>query len=331
MKKLIAIALGVTLIALAPAAMAGDPQTTCQPTQTLSADCGQGGCDESLAIGERIWFSYGRNFWNIDARTLTPPTIEQFKYHKLYSTVFETNLDAVTCDCFVAHLDIGAGRIDHGDFLFSALGEEDRRGGGSLTPIFDGDVKSDNLFYVTADVGYRLLCTGCGNCEGGCKVTVDALVGYQYWRERDVASNLALAFPPFTQINGLTFDLVTKRDNFRAGVRAAADIGCHTAINTRLMFVPWAEHEVELKQIFNGTLISTTSARGWGGFGVMWDVAGSYRITENLSAEVGYQLWFEEIDHGDTLKANGTLNSRFQGGELSSFRHGALIGVSYRF
>src|SRR5262245_26535456 len=65
MKKLFAIALGVALSALTPAAMAEGPQTTCQPTQTLSADCGQGGCDESLTIGERVWFSYGRNFWNI--------------------------------------------------------------------------------------------------------------------------------------------------------------------------------------------------------------------------------------------------------------------------
>jgi len=328
MKKLFAIALAAALSALSGTAMAGDPQTTCQPTQTLAADCGQDGCEPSLTIGERIWFSYGRNFWNINDVHSTPPPVEQFKYHKLYSTVFETNFDAVTCDCFVAHLDIGAGSIEHGKFLFSqARGPNEE----FLTPILNGDVKSDNLFYVTADVGYRLLCTGCANCEGGCKVTVDALVGYQYWRERDVASNLTLAAPPFAQLNGFTFDLVTKRDNFRAGVRAAADIGCHTAINTRLMFVPWAEHEVELKEIINGRVGEVVSARGWGGFGVMWDVAASYRITCNLSAEVGYQLWFEEIDHGDTLKVNGTLFSGAQGGELSSFRHGALIGISYRF
>jgi hypothetical protein len=328
MKKLFAIVLGVTLCALTPAAMAGDPQITCQPTQTLAADCGQDGCEPSLTIGERVWFSYGRNFWDVDNRRLTPPTFMQFKYHKLYSTVFETNLDAVTCNCFVAHVDIGAGSIEHGKFLDSIpVGER----GGPLTPVVDGDVKSDNLFYVTADVGYRLLCTGCANCGGGCKVTVDALVGYQYWRERNAASNLTLAFPPFVQLNGQTFELVTKRDNFRAGVRASADIGCHTAINTRLMFVPWAEHEVESKHFLDGINQQDFSARGWGGFGVMWDVAASYRITCNLSAEVGYQLWFEEIDHGDTLKFNGRLFSGAQGGELSSFRHGALIGISYRF
>src|SRR5262249_9755738 len=146
-----------------------------------------------------------------------------------------------------------------------------------------------------------------------------------------VASNIALAFPPFSQLNGLTFELLTKRDNFRVGFRAEADIGCRTAINTRLMFVPWAEHEVESKLSSNGRVGQVFSARGWGGFGVMWDVAASYRITCNLSAEVGYQLWFEEIDHGNTVKLNGTLNPLFQGGELSSFRHGALIGIKYRF
>ena len=81
----------------------------------------------------------------------------------------------------------------------------------------------------------------------------------------------------------------------------------------------------------NGRAFETLTNRSWGGFGVMWDIAASYRITCNLSAEVGYQLWFEEIDHGSALKFNGTPELSVHGGELSSFRHGALIGVKYRF
>lgn len=326
MKKLLASALGITLCAFTGTAMADEPPASCQPKQTSAIDCGCGDNDLSLAIGERVWFSFARSFWNINGPGGLPRPALQFKYHELYSTVFETNFDIVADNRFVAHFDIGAGGIDHGKFLLSAAAEPST----ALAPAFSGDVNNDNLFYVNADFGYRLLSTGGNDCCGGAKLTVDALIGYQYWRERYVASDLSLLVRTGVPIpGGPAIDELWKRDNLRVGVRAAADIGCRTSINTRLMFVPWAEHQVEEK-ILIATPPVNFSNRSFGGFGVMWDGAASYRITSNLSAEIGYQVWFEEIDHGKNVNVNGTATP-LQSGELSTVRHGAIIGLNYRF
>jgi hypothetical protein len=193
------------------------------------------------------------------------------------------------------------------------------------------------VFYLTADIGYRLLSLGGDN--GSCRpaLSVDGLMGYQYAREKYVAANLDKLFsvPPYstipagTVIPGTVGTEVWERNNIRVGFRGNYNLSADANVYSRLMFVPWGERTMTDNHLLHSRVYKN---KGDGGFGIFWDASISYRMWHGLSAEVGYQIWFEELGHGTTgVTAFGIPVGVLPLKDLETFRHGVFAGFNWRF
>jgi hypothetical protein len=246
-----------------------------------------------LMLGYRTWFSWGHS------EDLALGT-SLFKFRETYSTVHEFNIDAAW-QRLVARVDLGFGDFDNGYFQI----EETITG--ETEPSVD--LAGDDLFYVTADLGYRLLQRGDLRCRG---CAVDLLAGYQHWQETYVPAN-----PPTPSADEYTWDAV------RLGVRGLARRD-RLLFQGRFMVSPYAHFTTEA---FGLTFVEEAGAfraeadRSWG---LMSDFSVNYQVWRNLALELGYQVFY--LDSGP-----GTYGSTddFQGSR--HVRHGILLGVNWRF
>jgi hypothetical protein len=242
-----------------------------------------------LMVGYRTWFSWG----NLDDQVGS----SLFKFRDTFSAVQEVNFDA-NWNRLIARLDLGIGGISDGSF------RNDTVGAPSGPTV---EVEDDDLFYVTADFGYRLIKRGCltGCNPKGC--AVDALIGYQYWEETYE--------PSLAGVTIFTDEYSWK--SIRVGGRAIAARGKLT-LQGRVMAVPYTEFKSETDGGFDYVIEAN------GGWGVFSDLSASYRIWRNLSAEVGYQVFYNQSD-------NGTIDNSptFDGAE--HVRHGVIVGLNWRF
>lgn len=314
--------------------------TVVAPQPQMIEACNDAECNGDRAlrfsVGERIWFSTAQSNWSFAGPSqltgLPVNPVSELKWCALYSTVYETNFNAVLYKRLVARVDIGAGGINSGHIDDYDYNGDNRTDVGSLSRT---PVTGNSLFYVTADFGYRIF----SRCDDCCKpkLTVDALVGYQYWRENYFARDNTelVSNPPFNAVipagtftPGPLLSEVWERNSIRVGFQGNYQLGDKVAVNSRLMFVPWAEQRMVDDHLKRNNLSFVN--KGSGGFGVFWDATASYRIWKGLSAEVGYQIWFEEVDHGTnspTIPAGVTLPLN----ELATFRHGVLAGLKWTF
>jgi hypothetical protein len=255
-----------------------DGCTGCAPAQT-----------GELQLGYRSWFSWGSAEDLAFGNSL-------FQFRDTYSTVHEFNIDAVW-NRLVSRVDLGFGGVDHGYFQI-----EDPASG----PRFPLD--GNDLFYVSGDVGFRLL--QCGDpCRGG--GALDLLVGYQHWRETYFENDPA-------NPEGPAFTDTFYWDSVRIGGRGQLRRERWQA-QARFLVSPYTHFA-------NHTSSATLAADG--GWGLWSDVSVSYRLWKNLAVELGYQVFFLESASG-TIDIGTGPTPDFQGAE--HVRHGILLGVNWRF
>jgi hypothetical protein len=340
----LAIALGAIALAwLAGPVVAADgpaPQEPLspQPTPTVIAggnhsySGGDNGC-LCVTVGERTWINWGQSNWNISgtspAGTFVTP-LSELKWNNINSIVAEFNVNAVLNNRWVSRVDIGTGGIRTGNMRdFDFLGN-DRTG---LFSDSISNVRNDGLFYVNADFGIRFV--GGGVRAEETRLTIDGLVGYQYWHEKYLASDFTqlvglagLAPDPGSFFPGTGIMETWNRSSIRVGASGSYRISERGAFTTRLMFVPWSAQEMIDNHVFRSI---QSAARPNGGFGVMWDATLSYRIWNGLSAEIGYQIWEQFSGHTayTEVQPDGTVTVPFN--SMETFRHGVLMGVNWRF
>ncbi len=242
-----------------------------------------------LQVGYRAWFSWGSADDLAFGNSL-------FKFRDTYSTVHEFDIDAVW-NRLVSRVDLGFGDIDNGYFQIADPAS------GPRFPLGGND-----LFYVSCDVGYRLLQCGDPRCDGG---ALDLLVGYQHWRETYFVNDPG-------NPEGPAFTDSYYWDSVRVGVRGQVRHDRWEA-QARFLVSPYT-------QFTNHTTSATLTADG--GWGLMSDLSASYRLWKGLAVELGYQVFYLESGSGTIDIGNGPTPD-FQGAR--HVRHGILLGVNWRF
>ncbi len=283
-----------------------------------------------LSVGERNWISFGASSFSLSGLGGHPNVVSELNWPNLQSTVTEINLDAVYDNRFVAHADVGLGWFYSGRLRDADYFGENRTGLFSLSDSLL-DTGSIGVLSLIGDCGYRVYRSE--------KFTLDALVGYQFWREKYHAVGGTLYIPTLVPFQPIPLPRVpVDQENythecFRVGGRSHWQFLPRLSLDTRLMLVPWGFSEVTDFHFQRPDLARPSfQARTDGGFGVMLDSVVTYRVWRGLSVMAGYQLW-------DMTSGHGGVNEFFQGGfnlnlhlnEIDTIRHGAIVGAVYRF
>lgn len=294
----------------------------------------------SLQIGERTWLSHGKSDHNHADSDGFPNVVSELIYDDVDSTVVELTADALFHKKYILNIDVGFGVIRDGTLTDRDYLGNNRTG---LFSVSKSTVDDDDMFYVNADIGYRILSWGGKdiNKAGEKKNSVDLLIGYQHWEETYTATKAVQTQDPFNLFGGVgpfanQGKAITEEDTWdslRIGARTSIEIFPKLSIKSRLIFVPWTHYEnkdihhqrTDLKQN------PSFETRADGGFGVMSDTTLTYNIWQGLSIEAGYQIWDIESGSGTiTSRAfTGDVDARFN--EANATRQGAIIGINYRF
>ena len=278
----------------------------------------------SLQVGERTWISHGKSDNSNADSDGSPDVLSELIYNDVDSVITEFNVNALLYNRYIFNVDVGIGGISGGK-----LTDRDYLGD-NRTEIFsvsDSTVDDDSMYYVNADIGYRLF-----NKK---KSSIDLLLGYQHWQEKYIGTEgrqqLGGTLGPFAD-QGRGISQKDTWDSLRVGVRAKIELFQKLSIKSRLMFVPWTHYESDDIHYLRSGLKKDPSfkTRADGGFGVMSDTTISYNIWKGLSVEAGYQIW--DINSGSGTMTARPLNdddSRTRFNEANTIRQGGIIGIYY--
>ena len=131
----------------------------------------------SLQVGERTWISHGKADRNHADSDGSPDVLSELIYNDVDSVITEFNVNALLYNRYIFNVDVGIGGISGGK-----LTDRDYLGD-NRTEIFsvsDSTVDDDSMYYVNADIGYRLF-----NKK---KSSIDLLLGYQHWQEKYIGT-----------------------------------------------------------------------------------------------------------------------------------------------
>lgn len=285
----------------------------------------------SIQIGERTWISYGKSDHNHADSDGTPDPISELKYEDIDSVITEFNVNTLFYDRYIFSVDVGLGGIDNGKMVDRDYLGDGRTELASTSESTVGD-ENDNVFYVNADIGYRVF-----NKK---ESSIDLLLGYQHWEEKYVATEARQVYDPLDLFGLGPLANQTRAvsqedswDSLRVGVRAKIELFKKLSIKSRIMFVPWTHYRSEDIHHQRSDLRKDPSFRtsAYGGFGVMSDTTVSYNIWKGLSVEAGYQIWDIESDSGRMTSRANTGNSTTRFNEANATRQGAIIGINYRW
>ncbi len=107
----------------------------------------------SLQVGERTWISHGKSDNSNADSDGSPDVLSELIYNDVDSVITEFNVNALLYNRYIFNVDVGIGCIDGGK-----LTDRDYLGD-NRTEIFsvsDSTVDDDSMYYVNADIGYRL-------------------------------------------------------------------------------------------------------------------------------------------------------------------------------
>lgn len=284
----------------------------------------------SLFVGERTWLTNGNSNFNIAAPGGVPNVLSELTWDDVDSTVVEFSAHALFFTRYSLSVDIGLGAISGGtlrdqDFL-----------GNNRTMLSSDTISAaddDDLFYLNIDFGYRILRWAVRNKKP--RSSVDLLLGYQHWREKYVATRTIDLFPGTRTIDpGKALTEEFTWDSLRVGARANIEILPKLSWGGRLVVVPWTHFQLRDIHHLRTDLRQDPSfeATADGGFGVLFDATLSYVVSRGLSIEAGYQVW--DISSGEgTITARSLIlgDVREPLNEANSTRHGAMVGINYRF
>jgi opacity protein-like surface antigen len=293
--------------------------------------------DWTVSLAGRVWAAQGYSTWQLTSAGVDP--LSDIRWRGVDAIVGEIAVD-VTWKRFVWMLSAGGSKFDDGTLVDDEFSQSGHQGRFSFnrSPVDDG-----NMFYVSNDVGFRVL--QWMQPVFGAPMTptaggyVDVFVGYQFWREEYTATGLY----GFLFLPGLTVNVtepnstkVLKHEYTRHSIRlgARAQIPLVGGLSSKLFgaIVPWTHTEVDADEFLRTDIKSPTRSSASGGFGYQLEAGLAYGFWRGLSAEIGYRYWHFDSGSGtvETTSITGAV-SRSKVNEMITERHGPYAGLSWRF
>ena len=299
------------------------------------------------------WFSQGETVWSHNASGLDPdlgnPT-SKLKYKDTGTNVTEIRARAQFKEKWFVrgafgYGAIGGGRLTDDDFL-SAQGAATQGATVSGAQRFSrtySDISGDNLWYLNGDLGVT------AHQFQDHKGSLGVFVGWQYWRERHVATGVTqaectTASSPSSEFRCSPVGTVTFRNQqvitntatwvsgrFGGEVKYKLDPRVTLEANIALLFSYLNNEDVHHLRT---DLAQDPSFRMTGfGIGTNSDLSLRVRLWEQLFLTGGYRVFWNRVLTGDQWKLYGADGSSVTA-PLTLFqtlRHGPAVGLTYIF
>jgi outer membrane protease len=288
----------------------------------------------TLTVGVREWLSQGRSAHNIGDSGANIRS--ELTWRGLTSPITEINADLVV-QRFLMNLSIGYGTIGSGTLL-----DQDWNGNNRTQKTSETISQSDNgsVLIISLTPGLRVVqWTAPDNpVLGG----VDALLGYQYWREKYAAYGIQDIFRdpsvfPVNRDTPASVNALTQTNQWhslRLGARATMPAFSFLAFKANAFYIPvnyYRQEDIhhlrtDLQQ--NPSFLSTAS----GGNGVQVEGSVVVRVWRQLTAEAGYRYWDIKSGQGTVTQYNidGTI-TQGQHNVDNTRRQGVFFGINWIF
>ncbi len=304
-------------------------------------------------VGVSEWFSQGETVWShnasgLDANLGNPSS--KLKYKDTGTNVTEiTGRVQLKNKVFLRGAfgfgSIGGGRLTDDDFL-SAQGAAAQGAAVSGAQRFSrtySDIGGDNLWYLSGDLG----ATAYTFREN--KGTLGVFAGFQYWRERHVATGVTqvectTASSPNPQYrcapagtvgfqNQTVITNTTTWISGRFGGEVEYEIDPRVSIDANVALLLSYLNNEDVHQL-RTDLAQDPSFRMTGlGIGTNADANLRVRIWDRLYLTGGYRVWWNRVVAGDQWKIYGADGSSATAPltEFQTLRHGPTVGLTYTF
>ncbi|MBI1846895.1 MAG: hypothetical protein HY294_10380 [Candidatus Rokubacteria bacterium] len=297
--------------------------------------------DWTLEIGARLWATTGNSqFSHADADIAGRNPISDLHWRNMEAILPEVNLELVW-KRFVLLGTVGGNVIAGGNFEDDDFADRNREGRYSHTV---STTKNGEIFYANTDVGFRI---AQGFMRSSTQMGyVDALIGFQYWREHyeawGIKGFLDTSFfvggdGVVSRVRGNDIKIITHDfwyQSARLGIRYQVPIWGDWALKMKLIGLPYTKSRQEdihwlrtdLKQDPSGR------AKASGGVGMVLDGGITYNFWRGLSAELGLQYMKIDSNAGtETIFSvdEGPLRLRLH--SITTERYGPYFGLLYKW
>jgi hypothetical protein len=308
---------------------------------------------KGVEAGVTGWFTQGKTEWSHDASRLDP-NLGNPSSRLRYEDVGTNVIDLAAKVRFrnrlfirgnIGFADIGGGRLTDDDFL-SAQGAAYTNAGVGGAHRFSrtfSDIGGDDMWYVNADVG--LLAHEFRKNKG----FLDLFVGFQYWREKEVAKGLrqvecttvtspdpsyACAPPGTTGFQGQT--VITNTVQWTSlkvlGGEIRYQLLPRVEVDATVAFlVTWLRGE-DIHHLRTDLAQNPSFKMTGVGVGTNADINLRVMLIKRLYLTGGYRLWWTRVRDGnwtiygvDGSTASANLN------QFETLRHGPTVGLTYVF
>lgn len=281
----------------------------------------------SVRVGARVWSASGYSSESIRTGGINPGS--ELRWRGVDSIVTEAEVDVVWKRLVLTSA-LGRGDLDTGVLIDEDFGADQRR----RISRTRSSVEDDRLFYVSADVGLRIVEWRGPDQES--RGYLDGLVGYQHWHEKYVAFGATSAFPNVVAPIASGVKVITNDyywDSLRLGLRWHIPFPKRFGFSARTSLLPWSWFRLDDVHHLRTDLRQDPSFRdeAEGGFGVQLEASLTYRIWRGLGAELGYRYWNITSGAGDTFtfRRAGTVQDTLN--DADTRRDGPFFGLQYRF
>ncbi|MGQ0812389.1 MAG: hypothetical protein ACT4OO_14355, partial [Nitrospiraceae bacterium] len=226
--------------------------------------------------------------------------------------------------------EIGGGRLIDDDFL--------KQDGGAPTSRTQSNIKGDDVWYVNTDVGLTAL------KYPGRRGTLDVFVGFQYRREKHVATGVTqvictapgtfcdpVGSPP-TPTGQPVITNTQTWSSVRVGAQSEFRVTRRLSFEGKAVFIPYTSlSNDDIHHLRNDLLQNPSIAMSGAGIGANFDAEAKLMIVKGLFARVGYRYWWTRVKDGSVTFYAPAGSDTVNLNEFQNIRQGVTFGVSYEF
>jgi hypothetical protein len=293
-----------------------------------------------FSVGLGSWLGSGKTSWNHNvqaASAVAGNPSSKLEYEDLDSSAVEVKVEVKMPSWYFMRGEAGFGGIGGGELIDSDFLKGDD--GDFLASQSSSKVESDKLWYLNIDVGRTLLSSG----KSG-KNSLRGFVGYQHWEESYDATGinyqtctvggfiLGFCQPAGTSLleGSKVISNTAKWDSIRIGLDGAMGFTEKLGMEARAVFIPYADMHNEDTHHLRDDLSKPAFVMNGYGIGYNMEADLRYALLKNFYFTAGYRYWKLESD-GDVDIRAPSGDSTFPLNELSSERHGFILGLTYKF
>lgn len=302
-----------------------------------------------IELGVGAWFSTGQTQWAHDASVvpiLGNPT-SKLTYKDVGTNVVEFTGRAWLPRNWFARLNLGFGNVGGG-----RLTDDDylRADGGSPSSRTYSDLKGDDMWYLNADLGRRIV--EFPRSRGW----LDVFAGYQYWYQRFSANGLTQAIctnagqtvdldpgtpltqplcSPNTSVSS-AITVITNTVNWhsiRVGGTGEYRLTPRFSVLGTVALIPVSIIDNKDIHHLRTDLQQDPSISMLGyGIGADADVGARLMLVKNFFLNVGYRVWWNQtLDGTVTIHSVDGPADEFPLSRFQSYRYGLTFGIDYSF